>query len=509
MPTEEVQAELEEANWITGVVLNLIGQFCINLSTHLIQYSHLLTAKHRKAGIQSLRPSAIFSTAWCMFITGNVLSFVSFSYATQTVLSSLGSVQFIANTVCIYLLFRIKPTKLQIFGTVCIIAGIICIVVVANKTTIQYDSAQLIELFEETQYVAYLVSIICLSISLQIFYLHLIKYHPSSLLIPSCYALVSVMIGTQSVVLAKSSSLLLTESVDNISEFAQPVTYVFLSSWVICTIFWLYRMNAALRKFDGVFIIPVLQVLWMLFSILSGGILFKEFDGYQWQNYLGFVIGTLFIFYGVYKLSPSKPDRSADDKKQVASTDEPMTNNSNSNEVNPTQLVLNIEDQGDIDMEKVRESMKHLNDESYEAPSINSLRNSAPDPEISEYENRSELVEPPTNSRSLLTIHKIFATSQKLLEKVTGADGQTNLAAFAVSSLLMNSGEAASFDLHVSSARNSSYGIPTNQKKPQNNRDHEVAQSLPAVMPSDLKAAFDKIRLDNLKEEAPDKDDSS
>eukprot|EP00484_Ammonia_sp_Unknown_P012989 CAMPEP_0197073532 /NCGR_PEP_ID=MMETSP1384-20130603/210652_1 /TAXON_ID=29189 /ORGANISM="Ammonia sp." /LENGTH=335 /DNA_ID=CAMNT_0042512369 /DNA_START=1139 /DNA_END=2146 /DNA_ORIENTATION=+ len=331
----------------------------------------------------------------------------------------------------------------------------------------------------------------------------------SSLLIPSCYALVSAMIGTQSVVLAKSSSFLLTESMSTGSEFTQPITYVFLISWVICTIFWLYRMNAALRKFNGAFIIPVLQVLWMLFSILSGGILFKEFDGYQWQNYLGFVIGTLFIFYGVYKLSPSKPDRSADDKKQVASTDEPMTNNSNSNEVNPTQLVLNIEDQGDIDMEKVRESMKHLNDESYEAPSINSLRNSAPDPEISEYENRSELVEPPTNSRSLLTIHKIFATSQKLLEKVTGADGQTNLAAFAVSSLLMNSGEAASFDLHVSSARNSSYGIPTNQKKPQNNRDHEVAQSLPAVMPSDLKAAFDKIRLDNLKEEAPDKDDSS
>merc|ERR1719384_954791 len=114
------------------------------------------------------------------------------------------------------------------------------------------------------------------------------------------------MIGSQSVVLAKSSSFLITESIGSDSQFNDPVTYLFIASWVFTMIFWLYRMNDALRKYDGVFIIPVLQVLWMLFSVLSGGILFKEFDGYSWYNYIGFIVGTIIIFYGVYQLTPQK-----------------------------------------------------------------------------------------------------------------------------------------------------------------------------------------------------------
>jgi hypothetical protein len=35
-------------------------------------------------------------------------------------------------------------------------------------------------------------------------------------------------------------------------------------------------MNTALSMFDGLFIIPVLQVFWTFFSILSGGIYFEE-----------------------------------------------------------------------------------------------------------------------------------------------------------------------------------------------------------------------------------------
>ena len=245
-----------------------------------------------------MKPSCLFCIAWFIFFVGNLLNFVSFSYATQTLLSSLGSVQFIANIIFIYILFKISPTTHQLFGTTYIIFGIILIVLVANKSTFKYDSSQLINLFHRMQYVSYLIVIICLSLIFHSLYLYSIKYalplskvnhlifesdeqsikptkisqnenehhsdskfhifltaQNSKVLIPTFYAFVSAMIGSQSVVLAKSSSFLLIGS-----QFDDPITYVFIISWCIAMIFWLYRMNHALRSYDGAFIIPILQV---------------------------------------------------------------------------------------------------------------------------------------------------------------------------------------------------------------------------------------------------------
>jgi hypothetical protein len=39
---------------------------------------------------------------------------------------------------------------------------------------------------------------------------------------------------------------------------------------------WLQRLNDALSKFNPLFIIPLLQCMFIFFAILSGGIFFKE-----------------------------------------------------------------------------------------------------------------------------------------------------------------------------------------------------------------------------------------
>ena len=360
---------------------------------------------------------------------------------------------------------------------------------VANRSTTQFDSDQLIDLFIRIQYISYLITIIILSVIFQLLYLYLInnavssprpsvnylisdssqnpqesafqgqlptprdtilslsslppnatwyqKLHAilisnSKVLIPTCYALVSAMIGSQSVVLSKSCSFLITESIDSNQQFNEPETYAFIISWCMSMMFWLYRMNAALRKFEGVFIIPILQVLWMLFSILSGGILFREFDGYHWYNYLGFVIGTMIIFYGVHKLSPKKNEGKQQEKPELlASINDTIKDNkeslpSSSSNINPNNVSLQIDEEA-IDPKRVKErigslcddaqSMNSLTTTSNYQPSINSLRNSQPDPRISEPENirRDDSLTIPSNSLSLRTIHKFFASSQKLL----------------------------------------------------------------------------------------------
>eukprot|EP01084_Bolivina_argentea_P117192 208165_1 len=490
----DIQTNLEKSNWVTGIILNLLGSFSINFGTNLIQYSHYLTTKYKQASISSLKPSSIFCIGWFIFVSGNLLNFLSFSYATQTILSSLGSVQFIANILFIYILFKISPTKHQLFGTINIIAGNISIVVVANKSTFKFDTTQLIHLFLRIEYVSYLIIIILLSIFSQSLYyyvnrqqptkptlnylmphpdqpemptkrapsllsnsleLHTHKLHhfllsKSELLLPVLYALVSAMIGTQSVVLAKSSSFLITKS---ISQFGDPVTYCFIAAWCVAMMFWLYRMNSALRKYEGVFIIPVLQVLWMLFSILSGGILFKEFDGYYWYNYMVFILATAVIFYGVYQLSQAKATQTNPQKDIELCASPPR----------------DIEEEELIDLNIVRQNMNALCDDP-------SLTNSSTDLAIADTaDKRFPENDMMSNSVSLRTIHKFFETSGKIIMKVTGSDGRTHLAGPSLSSSIQT------FQPYIV------HNVPS---APEN------TQSLPTKLPSELSNALDKIKVE-------------
>jgi len=123
-------------------------------------------------------------------------------------------------------------------------------------------------------------------------------------LLPFSYAAISAIIGTQSVLLAKSTSELLRTSAQGNQQFSSYFTYVIIVAWAASMVFWLYRMDTALRKFDGPFIVPVLQVVWTLFSIIGGGIYFQEFNRMPGIGITFFTIGVLIVISGVYLLAP-------------------------------------------------------------------------------------------------------------------------------------------------------------------------------------------------------------
>lgn len=123
-------------------------------------------------------------------------------------------------------------------------------------------------------------------------------------MLPFSYAAVSAIIGTQSVLLAKATSDLLRTSVTGDQQFTQGFTWVILVGWASTIVFWLYRMDTALRKFDGPFIVPVLQVVWTLFSIIGGGIFYKEFNKMTSLAIGLFTLGVAVMMSGVYLLAP-------------------------------------------------------------------------------------------------------------------------------------------------------------------------------------------------------------
>ena len=69
-------------------------------------------------------------------------------------------------------------------------------------------------------------------------------------------------------------------------------------------VYWLYRLNAALKRYPALFIIPLLQSAWILFTVVSGGIFFGEFLELSAHQVAGFVAGVCCVLLGIFLLVP-------------------------------------------------------------------------------------------------------------------------------------------------------------------------------------------------------------
>lgn len=334
--------------WVIGVVLNLGGSVVINLGTNLMKLSHnkkaAAEAKEQELPMQiavtcasppapqgggdgsprrSFENRAIgwaIRKLWpigaALLALGSVVTFVSFSFAAQSLLAGLSSIQFVSNVFFVRLVLGEQVTSRTIGGTMLIVAGQALIIIYSPHASKSYTVPELQGLYIEPVFLGYLAAKLGGAGLLGALY-HVYtdregQHSPlpgSRLVRPSSYAMLSALIGTLSVLQAKCLSELLRSSIRGNNQLTYPFTYAVLLLWLSATAFWLYRMNLGLKLFDGVFIIPVLQVFWTFFAILDGFIFFEEYKKYTSAlPLLGFISGVLIVFVGVYLLCP-RPKR--------------------------------------------------------------------------------------------------------------------------------------------------------------------------------------------------------
>ena len=122
---------------------------------------------------------------------------------------------------------------------------------------------------------------------------------------PFCYAVSSSVIGTQAVLNSKCLALLLDATTTGVkNEFLFWYFYFVLGTWLLLVAYWLIRLDGGLALFPPAFIIPVIQVFFVFFAIICGGIYFQEFTHFTVSQYIGFIAGVSMILSGVYGLAP-------------------------------------------------------------------------------------------------------------------------------------------------------------------------------------------------------------
>jgi hypothetical protein len=119
---------------------------------------------------------------------------------------------------------------------------------------------------------------------------------------PIVYAVFSGIFGTQAVVQAKALFI----CVENVA-FDHYFLYVTLVLWLCFVGVWIYRLNGGLKRYNPLFIIPLLHCNFIVFAIISGGIFFQEFaaltEAWQWACFLAGMSGMI---AGLYLVRPGK-----------------------------------------------------------------------------------------------------------------------------------------------------------------------------------------------------------
>eukprot|EP01083_Nonionella_stella_P231036 816175_1 len=220
------------SNFALGVILNIGGSILINLGTNIVKFAHVkdiarsggqsgiddhvqsVNSKNEKkkkntppspqspqeeeAAVRSsdslgyvsgeesrdsaepLNPRAgitpkSFYIGWCLFVVGNVLNFSSFSKAPQSVLSALGSVQFVTNVIFGAAVLKNEVNFRILFSTVAIVFGNVLLVIASTKDDTTFTASEPLDFWASPVWIVYISLVVVLAIVCELSYRKLIK----------------------------------------------------------------------------------------------------------------------------------------------------------------------------------------------------------------------------------------------------------------------------------------------------------------------------------------------
>lgn len=252
--------------WLIGVALNLAGSLSINLSTNLIKLAHnknYATAPEHGPSPSLLRSprrwwrhpggNRLWLFAIIVFALANLVNFASFAFAAQSLLSALGSVQFLSNVAFSRLVNKEPLTKWVYIGTAVIVVGCVLLVAFGNHESPTFTSAELMELYDNPGTIAYLCcGAAAVAVSYGVYSYGKRKVGglrgqaivgPWARWLPILYALFSGIPGTLSVLYGKSMSLLLRTTLGGNNQMDKWYTYIAAALFILTAAFWMTRFN--------------------------------------------------------------------------------------------------------------------------------------------------------------------------------------------------------------------------------------------------------------------------
>jgi len=308
-------------SWIIAVILCVIAAIVSNFGTNLQKLAWNKRAASRAENeTMDATTQSKFRRYWVIgfvcIVVGSLFDFVALGFGAQSVVAPLGSLTLVANMFFAQFFHGERLGSRDVIATMVILFGCVFSVAFASHKNEIWGLDELMALYNTPRFALY-ASIIFLilfigSICVRYFerivkvyglksrrYKAIFKYHRFS------YSFLSGVAGAQSVLFAKSLDELLVGSFNGNSKvfLAHMGSYLIAGGMLVSIFLQIYWLNCGLARWDALYVVPVFQAQWIVFSVIGGGVFYKEFDGFTGLQASAFLFGVFLTVLGVYFLS--------------------------------------------------------------------------------------------------------------------------------------------------------------------------------------------------------------
>mmetsp|Transcript_12145 Transcript_12145/g.37013 ORF Transcript_12145/g.37013 Transcript_12145/m.37013 type:complete len:445 (+) Transcript_12145:183-1517(+) len=316
--------------WMVGLFLGFTGYTLAGLGMNLIRLSHLVCGSSKTGAIldklketrfnrkASKKKATVFwSMGYLINSVGGTINSIGLKFTAQSLMAPLSSVALVSNAVfATYLNGETLRIRRDLGSILLIFIGNCITVSSGNHAGFRQLSLDEVALmWMRKSFIIYLGCICAVIVSMFVAYLNLKgvvekeggreRASASTLMkLGLCHAGGGCMLGVNSVLMAKSIMLVLAGGIwDNIFK---PGFLLLSACWACAAGFWVYTLNKLLREYDALFIVPVIEVVWSLMSMVSGGIFFDEYRDLYGSRLLFFFVGVAFNVTGIWLIGHGK-----------------------------------------------------------------------------------------------------------------------------------------------------------------------------------------------------------
>lgn len=318
--------------WSIGLLFAMCGYTLCGLGFSMIKLSHIKrsgthtpvlnaansyplrdTPFNRRSSSRS-HVKLLWIMGYVINSTGGLLNTIGLRFSAQSLIAALSSWAILSNTIFgIYILGE-RLYYYDILPICLITVGNLLTVLNANHSDQQNLSlSDINNLFKRRSFHIYVLAICALSAVLLVLRHNILvkirklggkQFNINANLIAYealCITCISTMFCVNSVFLSKIT--LLSLSLNNLKVFLSFQFILLISIWLCLVLFWIYTLNHLLASHDVLFIVPTIEVLWSLCSMIGGGIFFDEYSSMTLSKRFYFVLGVIINLTGVLALS--------------------------------------------------------------------------------------------------------------------------------------------------------------------------------------------------------------
>lgn len=310
------------APWSVGLMLAMAGYTMCGAGMNLIKLSHIKrgvngsttalrdTPFNRRSS--PMHATIVWLCGYGVNSLGGLLNTAGLRYAAQSLIAPLSSWALVANALCATYVLGERLELRDVVPMTLIAIGNILAVSSANHAEQRgLTLREIAYLFQRRSFRLYLITVAISAAVLMLVRSRLRarirrsggvdNANPTLVAYAGlCHAAAAAMLSVNTVFLSKASLLALTDGLHNAFN---PHFIALISTWLSLVCFWIYTLNRLLASHDILFIVPAIEVLWSLCSMIGGGIFFDEYASLDTKRRLCFAAGVAINLSGVIVLS--------------------------------------------------------------------------------------------------------------------------------------------------------------------------------------------------------------